>query len=650
MKQKKLLILMAAMFLIIINLVSSTSWVSFPASPTATDFKQVMSLNNGKAFAIDIANNLYSFDGSVWNAIASPNAPDYSDFIGCSKIKSTHTIFCVYSNSSTNDARLYMYDTTTETWDNYDLTAHSATDVVQPNILCTYDKDYNCYYMTHNTANDSENLYRFDGGADVYVDGSSTSWNTFRLIYNSNYKIIKYNTALGGLHPYEWNGVSWVDRGGTLIPSGFINKVMYYPSTNKGFGVWANYINFWNTTTGTFMTATPEYYSATAITDNTLSGASSNAKEIRRIAWYDNTSGTSTPTIDYIKDIDFNQISGVGWAVGLGGIIYLYDESGNAIFNAYGVATGIYNNPSIYNSSYGVSFWASPYLDPSDPTIFFNSNISINITGSNGSSIYFWEWVDVPLNYVASYYIPNANVSWDYFTAGTWNVELKATSDYDNYNLLYDWIIYPDSSNILTILVQNSTGSPLENVLVNVNNPLTTENEQRYTDSNGIVIFYNGTTGMGLIISADGTSIGYETKQETFNNLAGEQNFEVITLLSNTEVAQGGSGSIITARGCVDFINGVWLCGNLRTDGTSNVCNNNTDCISGKCNIYSQSCSNFNWSRCDNLGVGRGNYCVINETIKGFFNKAGNILLASFIFVIIAVIIIFFILLLRKKN
>lgn len=188
--------------------------------------------------------------------------------------------------------------------------------------------------------------------------------------------------------------------------------------------------------------------------------------------------------------------------------------------------------------------------------------------------------------------------------------------------------------------VKDYLGNALMGATVSATDISTGQNKYAITEPDGIAVITQMFPSNNLIVSAAYT--GYTTKSITTTIIEGQTRSLDFVLESPV------GGTVISDRGCVDLINDVWLCGNLSVTGIGSSCAVDADCISDRCSAGV--CSSFNWEICDERGINRGQYCVINETLKGFFDKMGGLLLTSFIAIITLVIIIFFILLLRKKH
>lgn len=170
----------------------------------------------------------------------------------------------------------------------------------------------------------------------------------------------------------------------------------------------------------------------------------------------------------------------------------------------------------------------------------------------------------------------------------------------------------------VTVLV-SGTNQPVKDALVSLTNPLTGQSAFTFTSSNGKATFGNPPTGEKILVNVDKTGLEFASKIISLN--IGES--KSITIFTDTALAE-----TITDRGCKDIINGVWLC------NASNACTTNADCVSDICGV-SGYCSTFNWTRCDDGGLERGNRCIIGETTKGTLRGMLKFSLANFFLVIV---------------
>lgn len=183
----------------------------------------------------------------------------------------------------------------------------------------------------------------------------------------------------------------------------------------------------------------------------------------------------------------------------------------------------------------------------------------------------------------------------------------------------------------LTVTVLNAINNdPIQDALVSITNPLTGESTFDFTASNGIVTFGDPPTGETILVNVD--KVGLQFASTIISLSEGET--KSITVFTDTALAETISG-----RGCKDIIDGVWLC------NASNACNTNADCVSDLCGLNNE-CSTFNWTRCDDSGLERGNRCIIGETTKGALRGTLKFALRNFFLVIAIIGIVVFLLIL----
>ena len=199
---------------------------------------------------------------------------------------------------------------------------------------------------------------------------------------------------------------------------------------------------------------------------------------------------------------------------------------------------------------------------------------------------------------------------------------------------------------VLTVKTISKNQSVITGSLVAVTNPVTGESVNGITDAEGQVTFVDMFTGNKLIVSATNNEGGYEFVS-TYTSLT-EQQQKTVTLTMTEELGEGIFLS--SGRKCSDTIPNVWLCGNLTINNTGNLCDENSDCISGRCS-YDGTCSKFNWTICTEQDLGMTQACMWKATAYGFFDTTLGVLLKYFLFAIVFIgLVMMIIIIVRPKK
>lgn len=190
---------------------------------------------------------------------------------------------------------------------------------------------------------------------------------------------------------------------------------------------------------------------------------------------------------------------------------------------------------------------------------------------------------------------------------------------------------------ILIIHVQDQQGQPISEALTSATDQITTIARLATTNTNGDAYTYDLATGTPITISAGKTN--YISQFTTTTLQQGEQKTITITLLTTTQ-----TNNQTTARGCQDYIDGLWLCSPLNTTANGDNCQNDADCISGRCQIgmlgTTRTCAIFNYTKCDAAGQERGNKCFLGQMTLAAGKGLVKIILKNFLYFALFVIII----------
>jgi len=220
-------------------------------------------------------------------------------------------------------------------------------------------------------------------------------------------------------------------------------------------------------------------------------------------------------------------------------------------------------------------------------------------------------------------------------------LEGEFTPSTGRYYVGLDPIIAGDT--VLTIITKDTEGNPISGSLVSVTNTITGQNNFGFTDEDGQKVFIQMFTGQKLLVRGNNEEEGYETSTTYTSLIEGQQ--KTVTLTMTQALAEGQFTG--TNRGCADLISGVWLCGDL--SGNNNKCTNNTDCISDQCGFNGE-CSRFNYTLCDRDNQGRGQGCVIKNTVFGFFKGTTGTILKYFLYTLVFIALLFIAIMIFKRR
>jgi hypothetical protein len=225
-------------------------------------------------------------------------------------------------------------------------------------------------------------------------------------------------------------------------------------------------------------------------------------------------------------------------------------------------------------------------------------------------------------------------------------------------------IITGGTTNILTVNTVDENDNPLPYVGVSVTDPVTAISRIGQTDAVGTTLFTNLPIGLELKITASKT--GYRAENAGIYNVGNVEKEESL-YLSYFTIQNGETKTLIIkllnkatnplvnysrGRGCSDGISGIILCSPLNVSGDGDNCDSDDDCIGGRCQISpsnSRTCSTFNWTYCDDIGMSRGNSCFIRATTGGMLGEAGSTMIKNFFYVLVAIAILFFIIIIVRS-
>ena len=192
------------------------------------------------------------------------------------------------------------------------------------------------------------------------------------------------------------------------------------------------------------------------------------------------------------------------------------------------------------------------------------------------------------------------------------------------------------SRTLLQVIVKDeNTNLVIPNALVSASNPIGGESRQSYTDQTGTANLLDVASGVNLIISASA-----DTYVNRFTNtilVNGET--KTMTILLN----KVGYQNLSSGRGCQDYLKGFVLCSPLNNTLNGDTCLSDTDCIGGRCSLSAgavRTCSQLNYTYCDERRFDRGTWCMINQGITRGGEHSSNWILDHLLYVLTFLIIL----------
>ena len=457
---KKTTITFLMMMIICLSAVSAYTWNRWTPSPTTDDLKEVASTDNGKAYAIKSGSDkCFLFNGvDEWHETFCANdslaLSDYRYVGSNNNLQKVGNkiimLYTYYDHSISNTTKVISYDTSSETY-----TEESSIDILLRNDASYYVDNYLClersgYCIAQSNLNHS--IYKIYPSFS-FVALPPVAKNVNDGIMTSNFLILYTKNSASPVYTYEWNNFSWIDRsvGTGLNP----NQQHIYVSSSERYLMSTDMVAKFNTTSGKFSNAynmtgySIAAYPTEFIIEDHLFGY--NSTDFATLYLANNQKSTSMSKVTGISNLSYNPTSGLGWAVGSGGIIYYLLGISTTSFN---FERGISPNPSVLGSD--AVFWTKPTLSNSPATIL------VEIYDSSGDYVYSWQWDNVPTSYNATNTIES--FIWNNFAIGTYSVIYTVTDHANNVQVFNDsWVINSGGFNITGL----SVNSPTQNVCVN---------------------------------------------------------------------------------------------------------------------------------------------------------------------------------------
>lgn len=410
---------------------SATEWTQYTPSPTATNLEQVVTFDNGNAFAYTGAvTSCFLYNSSGW---INANCPDDALDLGQFTTPRQNTIGYMSKLSTGN---IIIYEYTSPTPLNFSIIKYDA-DTNEYTSVYNYTGDGTFRpFNYHNCIDYLEKCF-----ASFTIDGVSVSHSQIWEVY-PNFQLYATNTSTlqtpylipsnryvlstGGTTMYYWGGSDWLSMGGVYADGTYAQH--HYKSTGERFLMSKQYGYFFNVTSGTWNIPTArnssQFKDSEIIGDYVyITGTTNNFdNSIIKIPFNSQDVGTSTlitPSKD-IYSIDYSSVTGEAWAVGETGIIYYYNGSSGVGGGTYSVDFSISPNPVIEGTS--TIFYITPVSSSG-----YVSSLQLNITDLDDNWIYTAESVGIASGSTTQLYLQGT--SWSDFYAGqNYKVIVKAVS------------------------------------------------------------------------------------------------------------------------------------------------------------------------------------------------------------------------------
>lgn len=448
------------MILLIIPLTNATldRWTLYTPSFTTETLHTIYAFDNGKAYATtNTADHCYLHDTTSWAEIQCPddnltltgfgiNSPAR---IKISRLKND-LIFTYYN--STDAVKIIKWNANTETYTivrTIPSNIFSDTDAYSSRIAC-YPEDNKCYMGT--TSGDYEH-YEVYPNYNLYIN--ETGGYSKSHFYEGTGETHIIGTHAGGSPQtfYEWNGISWINRGTT---TGFDTGNIHAKSVSN-YGICDDVNIFWYNATSGQLEAFDGAHGCEAWTfyDEEMF-LTKETSQILTMGWYENETEIEKTTTQNIYDIDINEESGIGWAVGFNGV-------------AYGFNANITTTPPP-TSFYNLELW----VEPNPSTYSEQTEFHTRVTSSEGkpSNITLNIWQDFNLtilkksvtqNNIPSgtdltiWTLPQDSPFWTSYPPATYYYEIQTVTT-DNTNatgLIITWgVISGETENVTTYEIE----------------------------------------------------------------------------------------------------------------------------------------------------------------------------------------------------
>lgn len=471
---KKTTIITLLMMLVCSVLASALSWNQWLPSPTNNALTDVVSFDNGRAFAITLnAASCFKFYIDTWSETYCPDDTlSLSTYSFKARIQRLNDkAILVYTK--TNSSKIIVYDSNTDTFSldstiDFQLSQDSSTGTDDHVIVCPEISGY-CYAQGSTNYSIYKVYPSFSYITEPPHAADRIMLSNFGLY--TSFRPAGFWTAIA-----EWNNFSWNNKTPTMSLT-YLSELFYVSPQEKYFFSYKSsgvrgYIYPYNYTVGLFITSNPlnSSYNYSNIgffvIDNDL--FSSDGSNFFKVNTIDNTNILMSSASS--NRLSYNVVSGFGWSVGAGGRIdYLLGESTTSFTLTRGISSGVYNGVA--------NFWAVPTTSNSPAVV----GVEI-FSRQDGGSLYAWDWLDVPTGYNASNTISGA--AWGNFVAGkTYNVIYTLTDHANNVLTFNDsWAVTAQSQggfNITPLTASFNHACVGQTILFNINannsanNPLT---------------------------------------------------------------------------------------------------------------------------------------------------------------------------------
>ncbi|CAK0747263.1 exported hypothetical protein [Azospirillaceae bacterium] len=410
--------------LLIIPLSMAATWVQYTPSATTNNIQQVVSMNDGTAFAFTTtATNFLIYNGT-WVEITKPTTSivptNFSTLSQALKLNNELLLFYIGSGNESNNYLFVKYDINTQAYTQSNRGGNRGTLTTTDEVYCIEDR---ACYMINETSSKLFEIYPTLNNLET--TNETAAWSNLVLSNNPITLSQFSNSAPRGSKISEWNGISWINRGSdstftwkmeelhwfsTSIRVAFISEGGDYPAYE---GVW-----LYNSTSGNYYVVSQNDNSSikTSSTNNRGYSFYTNSNNIIYLNTnnllfsynYETNSTTYQGISQTFNDIDYSRTSDIGWAVGNSGVIYLFNDTAETIDDYY-VSLKATSNPTIINKN--ISFCVTPNSPDG-----YDSDVNLSIEPAG----LLLEFFDIPSGYKYCYAIDS--LTWTNFQIGNYSV------------------------------------------------------------------------------------------------------------------------------------------------------------------------------------------------------------------------------------
>ena len=441
----KAIIITITLITLLIGIVSAEDFQQYLPSPTAND---IVKVRTSELYAMAITNNTnyLLYNGTEWAEINAP-VGEARTLMGMDK--ASNKKFYFYFLEGLNNYSIWEYNPTgtfvcPACWSqnetgidtkynlsNNDYDYDGFACIKQGNGYTGNSNDAECYIARSN--NTGANLM----GALGVVNGVSITANetiasklspAFTVVYaNIRLYLFARRHNQFGTNVFEYNGVSWVNRGlAGLNPFAIeeqssTRKITTTETISGGSTDEGAY--YYNSTTALFSYGMgKESFFDNRVPRQVSSGLTwriyytMEDDDIRSSQYGNNETRLELNSTQDLNSIDFDTTTGRGWCVGDNGVIYEYVGSG--IGASSSLTVSMENNPVVYGTD--TNAYATPSYSSGE-----NSNVTMRFHNSTGDLIYSFTFLTAPSGIRGENLIDD--IAWLSFPTGE-NITVNATS------------------------------------------------------------------------------------------------------------------------------------------------------------------------------------------------------------------------------